>query len=341
MTEPAGSLGSSKEQTGAIGLAVAEREVRRVAAAARTRLSVIVPVNQDRPDLAEVYRSYEEILGRLGLSYELIYLVGRESGRALATLKELKEESERLQIVVFGQWLGEPAALTSGVKQAQGEIILTLPADPQIDPADIPRVIAALDDCDMAVGRRWPLVNSPLHRLQARAFHWLLRSLFGHSFNDLVCRVRACRREVLDEIGVYGLQHHFVPLLASERGFRTCEVNVRPGTTGASVKLGLLGGLRVALDILALYLVLKFTKRPLRFFGMVGLPVLAVGLAYTGALTMGRLFFGMPLADRPALILGVLMIVLGIQILALGLIGELIVFASGRKLKDYSIEKIV
>jgi glycosyltransferase involved in cell wall biosynthesis len=341
MTGTASSLGSSEQQIGAIGLGVAERDGRRQPAAATIRLSVIVPVNQDRTDLAEVYRSYEEVIGGLGLSYEIIYLVGRESGRALATLKELKGRSERLQVVVFGQWLGEPAALTSGVKQARGEIILTLPADPQIDPADIPRVIAALDDCDMAVGRRWPLLSSPFQRLQARAFHWLLRSLFGHSFNDLVCRVRACRREVLDEIGVYGLQHHFVPLLASERGFRTSEVNVRQGRTGSSVKLGLLGRLRVALDILALYLVLKFTKRPLRFFGMVGLPVLAVGVAYTGALAVARLFFSVPLADRPALILGVLMIVLGIQILALGLIGELIVFASGRKLKDYSIEKIV
>ncbi|MGH6884866.1 MAG: glycosyltransferase [Geminicoccales bacterium] len=341
MTEPARPLGTDVEEIGRASPGSAERDGRELPAPARTRLSVVVPVNQDRPDLAEVYRSYEEIVGGLGISYELIYLVGRESGRALATLKQLKAEGGRLQIVVFGQWLGEAAALTSGVKQARGEIILTLPADPQIDPADLPRVIAALDDCDMAVGRRWPLVSSPLQRLQARAFHWLLKSLFGHSFNDLVCRVRACRHEVLDEIGVYGLQHHFLPLLASERGFRTREINVRQGRTGASVRLGLLGGLRVALDILALYLVLKFTKRPLRFFGMVGLPVLGVGLAYTGALAIGRLFFGMPLADRPALILGVLLIVLGIQILALGLIGELIVFATGRKLKDYSIERIV
>lgn len=333
MTEPARPLRADLEELG--------RGRGEQAEPAGTRLSVLVPVNQDRDDLAEVFRSYAEVVGGLGISYEFIYLVGRDFGQALATLKELRGEDDRLKIVVFGQWLGEPAALVSGVKQARGEIILTLPADPQVDPADIPRVIAALDDCDMAVGRRWPLLSSPFQRVQARAFHWLLKTLFGHSFNDLVCRVRACRREVLDEVGVYGLQHHFLPLLASERGFRTREVNVRQGRTGASVRLGLLGRLRVALDILALYLVLKFTKRPLRFFGMVGLPVLAAGLAYTGALAIGRLFFAMPLADRPALILGVLLIVLGIQILALGLIGELIVFATGRKLKDYSIERIV
>lgn len=313
-----------------------------VDAAEAVALSVVIPVNQDRADVADVYRDYAQVIRGLGLSYEFVYVVGRDARRALGALKALKEdEDERLQIVVFGQWLGEPAALSSGFQHARGEIILTLPADPQIEPDDIPRVLATLDECDMAVGRRWPLVSSRLQRIQANAFHWLLKSLFGHAFHDLVCRVRACRRSVIDEIAVYGVQHHFLPLLASERGFRTREVNVRQGRTGAAVQLSLLGRLQVVLDILALYLVLKFTKRPLRFFGMLGLPVLAIGLLYTGALGIARIFFGVGLADRPALILGVLMIVLGIQVLALGLIGELIIFASGRRLKDYSIEKIV
>ena len=97
----------------------------------------------------------------------------------------------------------------------------------------------------------------------------------------------------------------------------------------------------VLLDILALYLVLKFTKKPLRFFGMIGLPILFVGLLSSGGLAIARLAYGVPLADRPALILAVLLIVLGIQILALGLIGELVIFASGRRIKEYTIERIV
>jgi hypothetical protein len=148
-------------------------------------------------------------------------------------------------------------------------------------------------------------------------------------------------RSVIDEIVVYGLQHHLLPLLASERGFKTREVDVHQSRTGAAMGLSMLGRLRSALDILALYLVLKFTRTPLRFFAMIGLPLLLVGLMYTGALGIARLFYGVSLANRPGLILGVLLIVLGIQILALGLIGELIVFATGRRLKDYTVEKIV
>jgi hypothetical protein len=154
--------------------------------------------------------------------------------------------------------------------------------------------------------------------------------------------VRAWRRPVIEEVVMHGVQPHFLPLLAGERGFRITQVDVRPGLTGLhGVKLGLLDRLRVGLDILALYLVLKFTKKPLRFFGMLGLPLLALGLLGCVALTVARLLYGVPLADRPALVLAVLMVVLGIQVIALGLIGELVIFASGRRIKEQVIERIV
>ena len=240
-----------------------------------------------------------------------------------------------------GQQLDEGLALLRGFKQAQGEVILTLPPDLQVEPADIPKVVAELQTCDVAAGRRPPLVAAR-PRLQAKAFHWLLRRLFGHAFTDLVCRVRAFRRQVIEEISLYGVQPHFLPLLASERGFRIREVDVRAGRTGqAGVQISLWSRIGVLLDILTLYLVLKFTKKPLRFFGLIGLPILALGVLSSGALAIAKLFYRMPLGDRPALILAVLLIVLGIQILALGLIGELVIFASGRRIKEYAIERIV
>jgi hypothetical protein len=165
--------------------------------------------------------------------------------------------------------------------------------------------------------------------------------LFGHSLSDLVCRVRACRRGVLDEIGVYGFQHHFVPLLAQQQGFTVHEVDVKPGPASVTVRRSPFVYLGILLDILALYVLLRFTKKPLRFFGSIGMVVLIPGLLFTAGLAVARLFYGVPLADRPALILGVLMIVLGIQVIALGLIGEIVIFASGRRIKDYTVEKIV
>jgi hypothetical protein len=316
-------------------------EPRRAAERGDGLLSAIVPMFQDRTDVVEVYHAYKAALGRIGRPFELVYVVGRQSEQALRALQELKESGEDALVLVLGRELGEADALISGFAEARGDVLLTLPPDPQVDPADIPKVVAALESCEVAVGRR-PPVGSTGEGLQAKAFHWLLNALFGHSFSDLVCRVRAWRRPVIEEIVLHGVQPHFLPLLAGERGFRIAQVDVRPGPTGRhGVRLGLLDRIRVALDILALYLVLKFTKKPLRFFGMVGLPLLGLGSVGCVALAIARLFYGVPLADRPALMLAVLLVVLGIQIIALGLIGELVIFASGRRIKEYAIERIV
>jgi glycosyltransferase involved in cell wall biosynthesis len=304
-------------------------------------LSVIVPMYQDRLDVVEVYDAYKAAIERIGRPYELIYVLSRQSERALADLKGLKQRGEDALVLVVGHQLDEAEALLTGFEHARGDVVLTLPADPQVDPADIPQVVAALDHCEVALGRR-PPTSSRLQQIQAKAFHRLLKLLFGHAFSDLVCRVRAWRRPVIEEISLHGVQPHFLPLLASERGFRIAEVDVRPGTSGrAGVKLTLLQRIGIALDIAALYLVLKFTKKPLRFFGAVGLPILLAGVVSCAALAFARLVYDMPLADRPALVLAVLLVVLGIQIIALGLIGELVIFASGRRIKEHSIERIL
>jgi hypothetical protein len=193
----------------------------------------------------------------------------------------------------------------------------------------------------MAIGRRSAISSTLGHRMLAGMFHRVLRVLFGHGLSDLVCRVRACRRGVLDEIGIYGFQHHFVPLLAQQQGFAVEEVDVRPGPASVAVRRTPFVYLGILFDILTLYVLLRFTKKPLRFFGSIGMIVLVPGLLFTAGLAIARLFYAVPLADRPALILGVLMIVLGIQIIALGLIGEIVIFASGRRIKDYTVEKIV
>ncbi len=296
---------------------------------------------QDRADVVPVYRAYKAALAGLGRPYELVYVVDREHRQALAALRELAAGGEDALQIVPGLQLDEAKALMAGFGAARGEALLTLPPDLQVDPADIAKVVAALDLCEVAVGRR-PPVGSKGESLQARVFHGLLNRLFGHSFTDLVCRVRAWRRPVIEEIAIHGVQPHFLPLLAGERGFRIAQVDVRPGPTGLhGVKLGLLDRIRVTLDILALYLVLKFTKKPLRFFGMLGLPLLALGVVGCIGLAIAKLFYGVPLADRPALVLAVLLVVLGIQVIALGLIGELVIFASGRRIKEHVVERVV
>jgi Glycosyl transferase family 2 len=312
------------------------------ATAGPARLSAIIPVLRDDVGLERAYRAYADVLDRLGPPYEVIYVLGEEAKRSIEALNRRNAPGARLKIVVVSRFDGEAAAIRQGLGQASGEIVLMLPAFLQVDPAAIPEVLAALDHCEFAVARRRTLVDARLQNAQAAIFHRLIRALFGRSFSDLVCRVRACRREVLEAISGYGAQPHFLPLLASERGFRVHEVEVPPFDPDTSAgRLNLRSRLRLALDALALYVVLRFLRKPLHFFGAIGVPILAAGLVFTAILAIQRLFLDVALADRPVLILSILLIVLGIQVIALGLIGEIIIFASGRRMQDSTVERVI
>jgi glycosyltransferase involved in cell wall biosynthesis len=310
-------------------------------------VSAIIPLLHDDAAIAEVHRAYKVALAGDTRQIEFFYVLDRRSQAALDALTALKQAGEPLTLIVLSRWDGEGAALRSGFERARGDTVLILPANPQVDPRDVPKVLEQLAHSDMAVANRVVLRNSWFEAVQARLFRWLVRLLFGHIINDPVCRVRAYRRQVLQEIAGYNVQQHFAPLLAAERGFQVAEVEVRPNqpTAGAPRRVSrfslLLSRLRLTLEALSLYVVLKFIHKPLRFFGTAGLPILLIGLIYTGYLGISRLFFGMPLADRPALILGVLLIVLGIQVIALGLIGEIIIFVAGKRIKDYTVDKIL
>jgi glycosyltransferase involved in cell wall biosynthesis len=310
-------------------------------------VSAIIPLLRDESGIAEVHRGYKAALSGDPRQFEFLYVLDRRWHQALAALSALKGAGEPLTLIVLSRWDGEGAALRSGFERARGDTVLILPASPQVDPRDVPKVLEQLAHGDMAVANRAVLRSSWFEAVQAGLFRWLVRLLFGHIITDPVCRVRAYRRQVLQEIAGYSVHQHFSPLLAAERGFRVAEVEVRPSPSPAdgTPRLGgfgiLLSRLRLTLEALSLYVVLKFIHKPLRFFGTAGLPILLIGLIYTGYLAISRLFFGMPLADRPALILGALLIVLGIQVIALGLIGEIIIFVAGKRIKDYTVDRIL
>jgi Glycosyl transferase family 2 len=310
-------------------------------------VSAIVPVLRDEGAVAELHRAYKAALAGQGREIEFLYVLDWRARKALAALTALKDEGEALSVIVLSRWDGEGAALRSAFQRARGGTVLVLSGSRQVDPRDVPKVLEGLAGHDMAVAKRATRSRSWFETVQARLFQLLIRLLFGRTIADPVCRVRACRRQVMEDIAGYSVQQHFLPLLAAERGFRIAEVEVRrgdPTEDSAARRFGgfsVLSRLRLAFDAMSLFVVLKFIHKPLRFFGTAGLPILLIGLIYTGFLGFSRLFFGMPLADRPALILGVLLIVLGIQVIALGLIGEIIIFASGKRIKDYTIERIL
>ncbi len=304
-------------------------------------VSVIVVVLVDEPEVVPSYRAYREALKQVGRSVEFIYVLDESKSKALQGLRDIAaDDNEPLKVIALSRWDDEIGALKSAVRRASGDIVLTLPAVLQVEPADLNKVIDAAEDTDMAVAERPRLGASRLYQLQDRLFHGTLRLMFGRPMRDLVCRVRAYKRATIEEILGFSTQQHFLPIIAHDRGFKIDAVDVAVRQS-ASPRARFGSQLRLLSDTIALFFVLKFVRKPLRFFGALGLPLLLVGLLFTTALAIGRLFFDMALADRPILILGVLLIVLGIQTIALGLIGEIIIFASGKRTREYTVEKIL
>ena len=306
-------------------------------------LSAIVPVTEGRYDnVAEVFEEYRDALAATGSSFEMIYVLDGELPVVREALRGLKDAGAPLTIVQMAKPYGEALAIMVGFEHASGEVILTLPAFRQVEPRALGGLIGALVDTDLVVARRWPRTDPAYNRVQARVFNWLLGWVSNVEVRDAGCNVRVFKRRVLEEVQLYGNQHRFFALLAHQRGFKVKEVDTPQAQADTFRRVYSPGTyLGYLLDFLTVFFLVKFTKRPLRFFGILGSGVFALGFLITLYLIAERLLGGVALANRPALILSSLLIILGIQVLAIGLIGEIIIFTHAREIKEYTIAEIV
>lgn len=310
---------------------------------ARIALSVIMPVGKRHAaDIAALYAEYKAGLAALDMPYEFIMVLDGPKPDIAASLQKLLARGENLVIISLTKRFGEATALMAGFQRASGRVIITAPAYHQIQGVEIGKLVRALDGADLAIARRWPRVGSRFEVLRRNLFHRFIATVTGQRFNDLGCGARAMKRRVLEEISLYGDQHRFLPVLANRQGFRVSEVDV-----GQSPLDRYDGGYPTreyahrVLDICTVFFLVRFTKKPLRFFGMLGVSTFVIGALLVAWLAIDRLVFLHPLADRPALLLSSLLVVLGMQLFALGLLGELIIFTHARDIKDYQIDEVV
>lgn len=305
-------------------------------------LSVIVPVSERYDDIRTLYGEYVKYIDQVKLPYEFVFILDGPFPDVASELARLSAEYENIRVIQLSRSFGEAVALTAGFEHSSGDLILTLPAYFQVSPRDISKVLAAVDKYDLIVARRWPRRDPWFNKIQGKVFHWLLNTITGTSFTDLGSGVRVFKRKVIEDLQIYGDQHRFLPVLASRQGFRIKEVDVNQAENDKKLRVYKFGVYpRRMLDILTVFFLVKFTKKPLRFFGLIGAGVGAIGFVSLIYVVFQRLFLGVGLADRPALLLSTLAIVLGIQIFAIGLIGELIIFTHAKDLKEYTIEKII
>jgi len=303
-------------------------------------LSVVVPVTREVATVSDVYADYKEALLSAGHTFEMIFIVDGMLPQTIESLRQLKNTGEPIDIYCFEQPQGEAAALSLGFQHCRAETVMTLNPIHEIAIEDIESVLNALGEADMIVASR-VMPSGTGSAVQERKLEKALRFLLGSSFRDVRCGVRVMKAAVAKELTIYGNQQRFLPLIAQTQGFSVREVAVRPSKEVLAARSAHSFDASLVLDIITIYFLLKFTKKPFRFFGGIGFSVLLVGGLITVYLVFMRLFFDVALVDRPALILSSLMVVLGIQIISVGLIGEIIAFSYAKDIKDYKIERIV
>ena len=307
------------------------------------QLSGMVIVGSRKDDLRDLARDYWSALDATKQTFELIFIIDGHQDDAASELENVRSADKLpIKIVQLSRSFGDATALMCGVDQALGETIVTLPAYYQVDPEELPALIQQSTEYDMLLVRRNPRRGGKFERLRRRFFHRILEAITGYRFNDLGCYVRILDRKVLQELRLYGDQHRFLPVLARNAGFTITEVDAKQSEhDDFRSRYRVREYLHRLLDIFTIFFLVRFTKKPLRFFGMIGSLIGIAGGLILAVLVVERLFMDVALADRPALLLSSLLVVLGLQLFSLGLLGELIIFTHARSLKEYKIAEII
>ena len=288
-------------------------------------ISVVVPLLNEEHSLETLYQEIANALEPLNHDFEVVFVDDGSTDGSLSVLGRLHDEVENVVVVHLRRNFGKAAALQTGFLEAHGELVVTIDADLQDDPAEIPKLLAKLDESFDLVSGWKTRRNDPLaRRLFSRMFNWATGAVSGVRLHDVNCGLKAYRSEVLQGLRIYGELHRFIPVLAAYRGFRVAEipVNHRPRMHGSS-RYGPERYLRGFFDLLSVTFMGRYRHRPLHLFGGLGALMGAVGFVILTYLTV-IWFWGEGIGHRPLLTLGVLLVVVGIQFVSLGLLSELI-----------------
>lgn len=310
------------------------------------KISIIVPLYNEEDNVNRLYNELTDVVDKNKLFAEFIFVDDGSSDNTIARLSMIAAGDSRANIIRFRRNFGQTAAMAAGFDFATGDIMITLDGDLQNDPAEIPRMIAKIDEgYDMVAGWR-------KHR-QDRMFSRKLPSIIANTLiskttkvklHDYGCTLKALRSDVAKSLNLYGEMHRFIPALAAELGVKIAEipVNHRPRIAGIS-KYGISRTFRVVLDLLTVKFFLGYSTRPLHMFGTLGLISGGIGSLMLSILTFQRLFLAVPLGNRPILLLAVMLVMVGLQFICFGLLAEILVrtYHESQNKKIYSIREVI
>lgn len=318
-------------------------------------LSLVIPVYNEEDNLRPLAEEIRAALDGRGLDYEVIFIDDGSKDDSFRCLQELAAADPRVVAIRFRRNYGQTAGFAAGFDYARGQVIVTLDADRQNDPADIPNLLAELDKgYDVVNGWRINRQDNMLRRFPSRVANWLIAETSGVHLKDRGCSLRAFRHEVVDDLNLYGELHRFIPELVNFGGFTMSEVpvNHRARVAGKS-KYGLSRTFRVILDLFTIHFLRRYGDRPMQLFGRWGIILFALGALIGSYLTAIKLWAGISdgwdafnatrIGDRPLLLLGVLLVILGVQFIVMGLLAELVVrtYYETQNLRVYRVREVL
>lgn len=303
-------------------------------------LSVVVPVYNEDNNIDPLYREITSSLSSLPKTYEIVFVDDGSNDNTFQVLKEIQERDKRVKIIKFRRNFGKSAALNSAFDFVKGNIIITMDGDLQDNPEEIPSFVDAIEGgSDLVSGWKYSRKDPLTKKMPSTLFNKMTRLLTGVDLHDFNCGFKAYKKEVLDTISLYGEMHRYIPALAAQYGFKITELKVkhRPRSYGRS-KYGFSRLIKGFLDLITVKFLTEYSSRPLHVFGIPGMISLVSGFFIGLYLVILKYWKDVMLSDRPLLLLSILLIILGLQFISIGLLGEMITF---RERKDASTEKYI
>jgi glycosyltransferase involved in cell wall biosynthesis len=308
-------------------------------------ISIVIPLFNEEENVRELHGSLKPVMDAIGDEYEIIFIDDGSTDHTLSLLQEIQAADDTVIVLSLRRNFGQTAAFAAGFDYSRGDIIITMDGDLQNDPNDIPKLLELMKDNDLVSGwrkrRKDPFLSRRLPSIIANS---LISKVTGVNLHDYGCSLKAYRRDVIKNLKLYGEMHRFIPAVASWYGVRIAEVETthHPRLRGKS-KYGISRTMKVVLDLITVKFLQSFSTKPLQFFGPIGILSGALGFFISLYLSIDKILSGKDIGARPLLLLGVLLIIVGIQFIGMGLLGEMMVrvYHETQKKPIYVIKKVI
>lgn len=308
----------------------------------KVHTSVIVTVYNSENEIAQVYETLLNALESSNQEFEVIFVDDGSNDKSWKLLKDFSAQDWRVKLIRLRSQFDESACFEAGFKHASGENIVFFTTRVRINPEQISRLLMKMEQgYDLVMGWRYPRKDSLLNQIISKSFNWIVKRFSKLELKDINSGVFATRREVLEDIPMYGNLNIFLPILADRKGYKVTDEKIEQLTGTFRQSRYVSEYFQRLLDIVTVIFLTNYSKKPLHFLGFFGIIFAIIGVSMNFYLFIYRLFQFGPIAGRPLLLLGALFLVIGIQMISIGLIGEVIIFTHAKDIKEYSIEEIL